>query len=90
MSKEQTDLATHEEICAIRYQVMEEKIDGLTQRLDKVEHQINNLGITLQSNFSTIELALEKASNKRDIQIIASLGAVTVAIISVLGYFLSR
>lgn len=90
MSKEQTDLATHVEICAIRYQVMEEKIDGLTQRLDKVEHQINNLGITLQSNFSTIELALEKASNKRDIQIIASLGAVTVAIISVLGYFLSR
>lgn len=90
MSKEQTDLATHVEICAIRYQVMEEKIDGLTQRLDKVEHQINKLGITLQSNFSTIELALEKASNKRDIQIIASLGAVTVAIISVLGYFLSR
>ena len=90
MSKEQTDLATHVEICAIRYQVMEEKIDGLTQRLDKVEHQINNLGITLQSNFSTIELALEKASNKRDIQIIASLGAVTVAVISVLGYFLSR
>jgi len=90
MNKEQTDLATHVEICAIRYQVMEEKIDGLTQRLDKVEHQINTLGITLQSNFSTIELALEKASNKRDIQIIASLGAVTVAVISVLGYFLSR
>ena len=90
MNKEQTDLATHVEICAIRYQIMEEKIDGLTQRLDKVEHQINTLGITLQSNFSTIELALEKASNKRDIQIIASLGAVTVAVISVLGYFLSR
>ena len=90
MSKEENVLATHVEICAIRYQVMEEKIDGLTQRLDKVEHQINKLGITLQSNFSTIELALEKASNKRDIQIIASLGAVTVAVISVLGYFLSR
>ena len=88
MSREETDLATHVEICAIRYQGIQEKIDGLTQRLDQVETKINTLSTTIQSNFSRIELALEKASAKRDVQLIATIGTVAVAVISVVGYFI--
>jgi predicted nucleic acid-binding protein len=90
MSKEETDLATHVEICAIRYQGIQEKIDGLTERLDNVESKINTLGKEIQSNFTRIELALEKASAKRDVQIIATMGTVAVAIISVIGYLITR
>jgi predicted nucleic acid-binding Zn-ribbon protein len=90
MSKEDSDLATHVEICAIRYQGIQEKIDGLTERLDKVESKINTLGQEIQSNFTRIELALEKASAKRDVQVIATLGTIAVAIISVIGYLITR
>ena len=90
MSKEETDLATHVEICAIRYQGIQEKIDGLTERLDKFESKINTLGQEIQSNFTRIELALEKASAKRDVQVIATLGTIAVAIISVIGYLITR
>lgn len=90
MSKEETDLATHVEICAIRYQGIQEKIDGLTERLDKVESKINTLGQEIQSNFSRIELALEKAQAKRDVQVIATLGTIAVAIISVIGYLITH
>jgi predicted nucleic acid-binding protein len=90
MSKEETDLATHVEICAIRYQGIQEKIDGLTERLDNVESKINTLGKEIQSNFARIELALEKASAKRDVQLIATLGTVAVAVISVIGYLITR
>ena len=88
MSREETDLATHVEICAIRYQGIQEKIDGLTERLDKVESKINTLGTTIQSNFSTIQLSLEKAQAKRDVQLIATLGSVAVAVITVIGYWI--
>jgi len=90
MSKEETDLATHVEICAIRYQGIQEKIDGLTERLDKVESKINTLGQEIQSNFARIELALEKASAKRDVQIIATMGTIAVAVISAIGYWLVK
>ena len=90
MSREDTDLATHVEICAIRYQGIQEKIDGLTERLDKVESKINTLGQEIQSNFARIELALEKASAKRDVQIIATMGTIAVAIISAIGYWLVK
>jgi len=90
MSKEETDLATHVEICAIRYQGIQEKIDGLTERLDKVESKINTLGKEIQSNFTRIELALEKANAKRDVQVIATLGTIAVAIISVIGYLITH
>jgi len=90
MSKEETDLATHVEICAIRYQGIQEKIDGLTERLDTVESKINTLSKEIQSNFARIELALEKASAKRDVQVIATLGTIAVAIISVIGYLITH
>jgi peptidoglycan hydrolase CwlO-like protein len=90
MSKEETDLATHVEICAIRYQGIQEKIDGLTERLDKVESKINTLGKEIQSNFTRIELALEKANAKRDVQIIATMGTIAVAVISAIGYWLVK
>jgi predicted nucleic acid-binding Zn-ribbon protein len=90
MSKEENDLATHVEICAIRYQGIQEKIDGLTERLDKVESKINTLGQEIQSNFARIELALEKASAKRDVQLIATMGTVAVAVISAIGYLITR
>lgn len=90
MSREETDLATHVEICSIRYQGIQEKIDGLTERLDKVESKINTLNSTLQSNFAAIQLSLEKASAKRDVQLIATLGTIAVAIISVIGYLITH
>jgi predicted nucleic acid-binding Zn-ribbon protein len=90
MSREETDLATHVEICAIRYQGIQEKIDGLTERLDKVESKINTLGQEIQSNFARIELALEKANAKRDVQIIATMGTIAVAVISAIGYWLVK
>jgi predicted nucleic acid-binding Zn-ribbon protein len=90
MSREESDLATHVEICAIRYQGIQEKIDGLTERLDKVESKINTLGQEIQSNFTRIELALEKASSRRDVQLIATMGTVAVAVISAIGYLITR
>lgn len=90
MSKEETDLATHVEICAIRYQGIQEKIDGLTERYDKIESKLNTLGQEIQSNFTRIELALEKASAKRDVQLIATMGTVAVAAISVVGYLITH
>jgi len=88
MSKEDTDLATHVEICAIRYKGIEDKFDDVEKRLNKIESDVNSLSHQIQSNFLEIKLAIEKANNRRDVQVIASMGTVAVAVITAIGYWI--
>jgi archaellum component FlaC len=90
VSQEEKDLATHVEICAIRYQGIQEKIDALERRMSQVENSIDALKISISQGFADIALKIEKDSNKRSIQLITSAGAVIVAVIGSLGVWLSR
>ena len=90
MSQEEKDLATHVEICAIRYTAIGEKMDGLEQRITKVENSVAALKADIQQGFNTIALKIEKDSNKRTIQLIATAGSIIVAIVGALGVWLSH
>lgn len=90
MSQEEKDLATHVEICAIRYNGIQEKIDGLEKRMSKVENIAVSLKAEIQSGFNDIKLKIEKDSNRRTIQLIATAGSVIVAIVGALGVWLSH
>ena len=90
MSQEENDLATHVNLCHLRYQQLQEKIDGLEQRLSKVENTISAIKSDMHSGFSEIKLLLEKQSNARSIQLIASGGALAVALVSLVGYLLTH
>lgn len=90
MTKEEQDLATHVEICALRYQGIQEKIDGLEARLTKVETTVSTIKSDMQTGFNDIKMLLEKNSNARAIQIIATIGTVAAAILGVIGYMLHK
>jgi ActR/RegA family two-component response regulator len=90
MSQEERDLATHVEICAIRYKAIEERYDAISDRLTKVEVDLASLKSTTQAGFADIKLLLEKQNNSRTIQIIATFGSIAVAVIGVMGYLLTH
>ena len=90
MSQEERDLATHVEICALRYKGIEEKFDDIEKRLTKVETEISNLKSTMQSGFSDIKLLLEKQSNARFIQMTATFGTIAAAVLTVIGYIITH
>lgn len=90
MSREESDLATHVEICAIRYEGIQGKIDGIEQRLDKMEADVSALKSTMQTGFNDIKLLLEKQSNSRTIQIIATIGTVGAALLGTIGYIIMK
>lgn len=90
MSQEEKDLATHVEICSIRYTAIGEKMDGLEQRITKVENSVADLKTSIQKGFADIALKIEKDSNKRTIQLIATAGSIIVAIIGALGVWLTH
>ena len=88
MSQEERDLATHVEICAIRYRGIEEKLNAFDERLTKVEADISAIKSQMSTGFSDIKLLLEKQNNARTIQIIATIGTVVAAAVGVIGYLL--
>jgi predicted nucleic acid-binding Zn-ribbon protein len=88
MSKEETDLATHVELCAIRYKGIEDKFDDVEKRLNKIESKVSDLSEQIQSNFLEIKLAIEQANNRRDVQVIATMGTIAVAVITAIGYWI--
>ena len=90
MSQEEKDLATHVEICAIRYKGIEEKFDGIEKRLTKVETDISAIKSTMQSGFNDIKILLEKQSNARFIQMTATFGTIAAAVIGVIGYIITH
>lgn len=90
MSQEEKDLATHTAICAIRYQGIEDKFNVIERRLNKVEADINTFKTEMQEGFSEIKLMLERNNNNRQIQLIATVGSVVVAVIGVIGYLITH
>lgn len=90
MSQEERDLATHVEICAIRYKAIEERYDAIELRLTKVEAEVSALKSTMQTGFADIKLLLEKQNNARHIQIIATIGTIVAAALGMIGYLLHR
>jgi hypothetical protein len=88
MSHEERDLATHVEICAIRYQGIHDKIHIIEQRLTELEASVDSLKNQMQSGFSEIKLLLERQRNSAVIQVVATGGTVVAALLGLIGFLL--
>jgi hypothetical protein len=90
VSQEEKDLATHVEICAIRYKGIEEKFHGIETRFTKVEADLSTVKAQLQTGFSEIKLLLEQRNNQKQAQYIATIGTIIVAILATIGYYITK
>jgi len=90
MSQEEKDLATHVEICAIRYKGIQEKFDGVETRITKLESDISGLKAQMQTGFSEIKLLISAQNNAKVVQTIATFGTIGAAILACVGYIIVK
>ncbi|CAB4134776.1 hypothetical protein UFOVP281_3 [uncultured Caudovirales phage] len=90
MSKEDTDLATHVELCAIRYKGIEDKFNDVENRLSKIENDVNDLKVQTAQGFSDVKLLLERQNSSKQTQMIATFGTIITAILSFVGYLITK
>ena len=90
MSQEETNLAAHVEICALRFKGIEEKMNALERRLDKVEDTLNTLKTQNEQNFTEIKILIERQTSQRQTAIITTIGSIVVAVVGVVGYLITR
>jgi len=86
----ETSLKGHIQLCELRYKALEERLDALETRLNKIEEKVGALKEQTHTGFTEIKLLLERENTRRQTQLIATLGSVAVAIISVIGYIISQ
>ena len=90
MSKEDTDLATHVELCAVRYKGIEDKFNDVEQRLTKIERDVSDLKVQTATGFSEIKLLLERQNSSKQTQMIATFGTIITAILAFAGYLITK
>ena len=85
----ETSLKGHIQLCELRYKNIEERLGNVEHRLSKIEDKVSSLKAETQQGFAEIKLLLERDHNRRQTQIIASLGTVAVAILGLIGYLIT-
>ena len=90
MSQEEKDLATHVEICAIRYKGIQEKFDGVESRLSRLETEVASIKVATQAGFSEIKLLISAQNNAKVVQWIAAIGTIGAALLGCIGYIIVK
>jgi phage shock protein A len=90
MSVEEKDLETHVALCELRYQALGARLDGLENRLVKMEADVSSLKAQMQSGFTEIKLLLEQRNTHKTTQIVTAAATIITALIGLIGYIITR
>lgn len=88
VSGESENLQLHVELCAERYNRMEEKFTGLENRLDYLQKDFTEIKVKADSNFNDLKDLIHQTANKRFNTMVTTTGTVIVALIGMLGYII--
>lgn len=84
----ETTLKGHIHLCELRYKALEGRLDNVEARLTKIEDQVSALKAQTNAGFTEIKLMLERQNTSKQTQLIASVGAVVVALVGAVVIYL--
>ncbi|CAB4158520.1 hypothetical protein UFOVP700_15 [uncultured Caudovirales phage] len=86
MSQEKNNLETHVELCTLRYEQLDQRIQRVEQQLDRVCQDIQEFRTTINSEFNEIKTAIAQSKDERFRVSITTAGTIIVALIGLIGY----
>jgi predicted nucleic acid-binding Zn-ribbon protein len=90
VSKEAEDLATHVEICALRYQGIQDQVDTLKEKMDRVERDLKDLRADTAKGFNEIKTMLQSARDEKFKVMVGAASTVIVSLLGMLGYLITH
>jgi adenylosuccinate synthase len=87
---ESTSLEMHVELCAERYNRLEEKFEMVEARLDSLHQDFNTFKAENSKNMADIKSMLTNAKDEKFKVMITVAGTVIVSLIGFLGYLLTH
>lgn len=90
MSREQEDLATHVEICTLRYKNLQDQIDTLELRVDRISADIKELRDDMGEGFGDIKKILVAQKDEKFKVVVSATASVVVGLLALLGYVITH
>ncbi len=85
---ENKDLNLHVELCAERYNRLEEKLVAVEMRLDHLHQDFNAFKHSSDANFKEVKNLIGESKDRRFNVMVTSTATVIVALLGMLGYIL--
>jgi chromosome segregation ATPase len=86
----ETTLKGHIQLCELRYQALEERLDNVEARLTKIEDQVSSLKTQTNQGFAEIKVMLERQNSSKQVQVIATFGTIITAVLGFIGYLIAK
>jgi phage shock protein A len=86
----ETSLKGHIQLCELRYKALEERLDNVESKLQKLEQDVSDLKTQTQAGFTEIKIMLERNHTLRQTQTIATFGTIVTAILAFAGYIIAK
>jgi hypothetical protein len=86
VTTERDSLEMHVDICALRYAGIQDKMDTIDRRFDRIEIDIKEIKQAAQKNFDEIKSMLTAAKDEKFKTMITVAGSVVVGLLSLLGF----
>lgn len=90
VSREEQDLQTHVEICALRYEGIQNQMKNIDERFDRVEAELKDLSSSTNKNLGEIKTMLTQAKDEKFKTVVTVAGTIIVALLGVMGYLITH
>lgn len=90
VSREEQDLQTHVEICAIRYAGIQNQMKSIDERFDRVEAELKDLATSTNKNLGEIKTMLQGAKDEKFKVMVTVAGTIIVSLLGVMGYLITH
>lgn len=84
----ETSLKGHIQLCELRYKSLEGRLDNVETRLTAIEDKVIDLKTETERGFNDIKLLLERQNARKQTQLVASVGAIIVALIGAISVYI--
>jgi chromosome segregation ATPase len=88
MSREEEDLSTHVSICELRYKGLQDQVNKVEGRFDKLESELGEFKAATSQALSDIKDLINNKQSSQMSTIITAGATVIVTLLSVLGYLI--
>jgi hypothetical protein len=87
---ERTSLETHVDLCELRYQQLDVRMDRVEQQIDALGNDVKELKQTNDQQFNEIKRMLSGAKDEKFKVMVTVSGTIIVSLLGVMGYLITH
>lgn len=87
---ERTNLETHVDLCELRYQQLDDRMNRVEQRMDSLSAELGQVKAQMHTGFDEIKRMLTSGKDEKFKTMVTVTGSIIVALLGVMGYLITH